>query len=366
MGFHYRYDEKQQQFAHASAIMILTPTGVISRYLYGIHYPSRDVRFALAEAAEGKLTMTVEKLLLFCYHYDPQANRYVLFAMNVMRTGGVLTVLLISFTLWRLFRADRVRTRTLAAGLATRPEPPGRNCINGVASCPHVAPAGLRSSLKRSISFTWDFLVLCALLFIGIAGAAVYFSWRFRYKPGRVTPHITHNTPLELLWTVLPLLLCVVIFFIGLKGWMEYSVAPGDAMEIQVTAKKWLWQFEYPDGSRTINELHLPFNKPVKFTMTSEDVLHDFFVPVMRVKHDIVPGRYTRDLVSAECDGRFRFHLRRILRQRPFRYARQADGGKRRRLREVPGDRRNGMGRISRQKPVAGMGQDPVGAQRLQ
>jgi protein SCO1 len=121
MGFHYRYDEKQQQFAHASAIMILTPSGVISRYLYGIHYPSRDVRFALAEAGEGKLTLTVEKLLLFCYHYDPQANRYVLFAMNVMRTGGVLTVLLISFTLWRLFRTDRLRTRTLAAGLGRAP-----------------------------------------------------------------------------------------------------------------------------------------------------------------------------------------------------------------------------------------------------
>ena len=60
-----------------------------------------------------------------------------------------------------------------------------------------------------------------------------------------------------------------------------------------MTAKKWLWQFEYPDGSRTINELHVPVNKPVKFIMTSEDVLHDFFVPDMRVKHDVIPGRYT-------------------------------------------------------------------------
>jgi protein SCO1/2 len=121
LGDHYRYDEKQQQFAHTSAIMILTPSGKISRYLYGIHYPSRDVRFALTEAAEGNLTLTVEKILLFCYHYDPQANRYVLFAMNVMRTGGVLTVLLISFVLWRLFRADRIRTRRLAVGLHRAP-----------------------------------------------------------------------------------------------------------------------------------------------------------------------------------------------------------------------------------------------------
>jgi protein SCO1/2 len=121
MGFHYRYDPKQEQYAHAAAIMILTPTGKISRYLYGIRYPSRDVRFALAEAGEGRLTMAVEKLLLFCYHYDPQANRYVLFALNVMRGGGILTVLIISFTLWRLFRADRIRTQILAAGLARAP-----------------------------------------------------------------------------------------------------------------------------------------------------------------------------------------------------------------------------------------------------
>ena len=80
---------------------------------------------------------------------------------------------------------------------------------------------------------------------------------------------------------------------------MKYAVAPGEAMEIQVTAKKWLWQFEYPDGSRTVNEFHVPVNKPVKFIMTSEDVLHDFFVPDMRVKHDIIPGRYTEDLVHA-------------------------------------------------------------------
>ena len=92
---------------------------------------------------------------------------------------------------------------------------------------------------------------LSVVLFLGIAIPAVYFAWRYRYKPGRVTPHVTHNTALEIVWSVLPLLLCVGIFFWGLKGWMEYAVAPGEAMEIQVTAKKWLWQFEYPDGSRT-------------------------------------------------------------------------------------------------------------------
>ena len=134
---------------------------------------------------------------------------------------------------------------------------------------------------------------LSVVLFVGIAGPSLYFCWRYRYKPGRITPHQTHHTVLELTWSVLPLLLCIGIFFWGLEGYMKSIVAPGESMEIQVTAKKWLWQFEYHDGSRTVNDLHLPIGKPARFVMTSEDVLHDFFVPDMRAKHDVVPGRYT-------------------------------------------------------------------------
>jgi len=135
---------------------------------------------------------------------------------------------------------------------------------------------------------------LSVVLFWGITGPALYFAWRYRYKPERVTPHQTHNTVLEIVWTVLPLVLCVGIFFWGLSSWMKSQVAPGEAMEIQVTAKQWLWTFEYPDGSRTVNDVHVPVNKAVRFVMTSDDVLHDFFVPDMRVKADIVPGRYTQ------------------------------------------------------------------------
>jgi cytochrome c oxidase subunit II len=150
------------------------------------------------------------------------------------------------------------------------------------------------SAFAAEVDFVYMALFwLSVVLFLGIAIPAIYFAWRYRYRPGRVTPHVTHNTALEIIWSVLPLLLCVGIFFWGLKGWMEYAVTPGEAMEVQVTAKKWMWQFEYPDGSRTINDLHLPVGKAAKFVMTSEDVLHDFFVPDMRVKHDIIPGRFT-------------------------------------------------------------------------
>ena len=109
IGFHYRYDEKTEQYAHASAIMLLNPDGKISRYLYGIRFKSRDVRLALTEAAEGKGKFTIDKLLLFCYHYDPQSRSYALFATNVMRGGGVLTVTILGLVLWSFWRRERRR-----------------------------------------------------------------------------------------------------------------------------------------------------------------------------------------------------------------------------------------------------------------
>ena len=117
-GFHYRYDPRIEQYAHPAAIMVLTPEGRMARYLYGVRYSPRDLRFALAEASEGRSTMAIEKILLFCYHYDPKSGAYVLFATNVMRAGGLLTVALIAFFLIRMFRADRRRTQALKEGLA--------------------------------------------------------------------------------------------------------------------------------------------------------------------------------------------------------------------------------------------------------
>ena len=109
VGFSYKYDKRQEQYAHPAAIMVLTPQGRLARYLYGIRYGAKDLRFALAEASEGRATMAFEKILLFCFHYDPRAGRYVWFALNLMRLGGLLTVALMAFYLWRMFRAERLR-----------------------------------------------------------------------------------------------------------------------------------------------------------------------------------------------------------------------------------------------------------------
>jgi protein SCO1 len=92
-GFRYHYDEKTQQFAHASAVMITTPHGKLSRYYYGIEYPARDLRLGLIESSANKIGSPVEQLLLYCYHYDPATGKYGLVVMRVMRIAGVLTLL---------------------------------------------------------------------------------------------------------------------------------------------------------------------------------------------------------------------------------------------------------------------------------
>lgn len=106
VGFKYNYDPNQKQYAHSAAIMVLTPKGMVSRYLYGIKFPERDLRLALTEASEDKFGLSFEKLMLMCYHYDPSAKSYVLFATNVMRLGGLLVVLVLGAWLLPMWRRD--------------------------------------------------------------------------------------------------------------------------------------------------------------------------------------------------------------------------------------------------------------------
>ncbi|MBX9604407.1 MAG: SCO family protein [Bryobacteraceae bacterium] len=117
IGFKYRFDEGKDQYIHSAAIMVLTPEGKVSRYLYGIKFRAFDLRLALTEASEGKLRSTLDKVLLFCYQYDPHSKSYVLFAKNFMRLGGGLTVLILGLFLWKMFRSERSRLE-MKEGLA--------------------------------------------------------------------------------------------------------------------------------------------------------------------------------------------------------------------------------------------------------
>jgi protein SCO1/2 len=116
VGFRYYYDKATDQYVHASAIMLLTPQGRISRYFYGIEYPPRDVRLGLIDAASGHIGNIVDQMLLYCYHYDPHSGKYSMVVMNVLRLAGIVTVVLIVGFILVARRRDRTGRQAGAPG----------------------------------------------------------------------------------------------------------------------------------------------------------------------------------------------------------------------------------------------------------
>jgi protein SCO1/2 len=116
VGFRYKYDEKTDLFRHASAIMVLTPEGRLSKYFYGIEYSARDLRLGLVEASAGNIGTAVDEILLYCFHYDPETGKYGVVVMNVLRLGGVATVVLLAGFIAVMLRRDRRRRRFVVLG----------------------------------------------------------------------------------------------------------------------------------------------------------------------------------------------------------------------------------------------------------
>ncbi len=145
-----------------------------------------------------------------------------------------------------------------------------------------------------SFDFAWDVVMVVSIaFFVLLMGMMTYFVIRYRRRSEYdVTSDRDHNTRLELLWTLVPLAICVALFFIGFKGYLSNAVAPAESYEIQVTAQKWSYTFTYPNGVVS-NELTVPAGRPVKMIMSSQDVIHGFFIPEFRIKRDIIPGLYT-------------------------------------------------------------------------
>ncbi len=127
-----------------------------------------------------------------------------------------------------------------------------------------------------------------------VAFLLFYFSIRYRRRPGVAPqPSPANNVPLELFWTLTPLGIFMVMFVWGATIYFGATRAPDDATVIYGQGKQWMWKFQHPEGQREINELHVPTGRPIKVVLTSEDVIHSFFVPDFRVHMDVLPERYT-------------------------------------------------------------------------
>jgi cytochrome c oxidase subunit 2 len=136
-------------------------------------------------------------------------------------------------------------------------------------------------------------LALSIFFFFAIAACVVYFVWKYRHRPGhKAQPSPAHNDALEITWTVIPTIICVFLFYYGWRTYIHVVTPPTKAVEINVQAWRWNWEFKHANGV-TDSDLHVPVNTPVRLVMTSRDVLHSFYAPVMRVKQDIIPRRYT-------------------------------------------------------------------------
>lgn len=139
-----------------------------------------------------------------------------------------------------------------------------------------------------------------------IATLVVVFAIKYRRRhKDEVGADIHGSLALELLWTIIPFLITMVMFAWGAKVFFDLYRPPAGAMEIFIVGKQWMWKAQHMDGMREINELHVPVGRPVKLIMGSEDVLHSFYVPAFRVKADVIPGRYNHLWFTATKAGRY-------------------------------------------------------------
>jgi len=151
------------------------------------------------------------------------------------------------------------------------------------------------STNAPEVDALYTFMVaLCGLTALGVIAAMTFFAIRYRRRPGNeVGADIHGSTALEIFWTAIPFAILMFVFAWGASLYFKLSRPPADAMEVFVVGKQWMWKIQHMEGRREINTLHVPIGRPVKLTMTSEDVIHAFYVPAFRVKADVVPGRYT-------------------------------------------------------------------------
>lgn len=149
-------------------------------------------------------------------------------------------------------------------------------------------------------------LAVTAVFTLGIFFSIFYFAIRYRRRSESEVPAPVHGAlSLEVVWTVIPFGLTMIMFVWGASVFFNVSRPPDNAQQIYVVGKRWMWKLQHMEGQREINELHIPVGQAVKLTMTSEDVIHSFFVPAFRTKADVLPGRYTTTWFQPTRPGKY-------------------------------------------------------------
>jgi cytochrome c oxidase subunit II len=163
------------------------------------------------------------------------------------------------------------------------------------------------SAQAASIDAIYFFMVAITAFFsLLIATLVVVFAVKFHRRHKDEVGVANHGAlALELLWTIIPFCITMVMFVWGAKVFFDIYRPPAGAMEIYIVGKQWMWKAQHMDGLREINELHVPIGRPVKLIMGSEDVIHSFFIPAFRVKADVIPGRYNVLWFTATVPGRY-------------------------------------------------------------
>jgi cytochrome c oxidase subunit II len=163
------------------------------------------------------------------------------------------------------------------------------------------------STMSGRVDAVFFFLVVVAIVFsLLIAGLIVRFAVKYRRRAPNEIGEVQHGAmALEVAWTVVPLVITMIAFGWGASVFFAMSRPPDETLNVYAVGKQWMWKFQHLDGQREINELHVPVGRAVKLIMTSEDVIHDFFVPAFRTKADVIPGRYTTVWFEATKPGRY-------------------------------------------------------------
>lgn len=169
---------------------------------------------------------------------------------------------------------------------------------------------------EQASTFAWQvdalyfYLIAVSVFFtVGIVVAIAFFAIKWREKERYEIPKEIHGSmALETTWSVIPFIISMTIFLGGAVIYYNQYTPPADAMEVYVVGKQWMWKFQHGTGQREINELHIPVGRKVKLTMTTEDVLHDVYIPAFRTKADVVPGRYSYIWFEATKPGKYHLY----------------------------------------------------------